>query len=134
MAYFKNKFRLKKKNKTQNLDAQSVADYQGLQRCVEEVNCAVNTIPQVLDVGELINTLHTANQQWMEKFLSQGGLSALFDALEAMDPRESIDIAGVCKRLKWVASIKAALNQKFHLKFITSQPRDSFLKKITKGG
>ena len=134
MAYFKNKFRLKKKNKTQHHDAQRAADYQGLQKCVEEANRAVNTVPQVLDVGELINTLRNASQQWMDQFLSEGGLSALFDALGAIDPGESLDIAGVHQRLKWVASIKAALNQKFHLQFITAQPRDSFLKRIAKGG
>ena len=70
----------------------------------------------------------------MDQFLSEGGLSALFDALGAIDPGESLDIAGVHQRLKWVASIKAALNQKFHLQFITAQPRDSFLKRIAKGG
>lgn len=86
-----------------------------------------------LNFRGLMNRLKTANQQWMEQFLSQGGLTAIFDALEALGRLGFSSIVDALKQLECVSCIKAVMNNKFGLEFIIAQPGEGFIKKLTEG-
>ena len=86
-----------------------------------------------LNFRGLMNRLKTADQQWMEQFLSLGGLTAIFDALEALGRLGFSSIADALKQLECVSCIKAVMNNKFGLEFIIAQPGEGFIKKLTEG-
>ena len=86
-----------------------------------------------LNFKGLTNRLKTADQQWMETFLSHGGLSAIFDALETMGIAGFNSIADALKQLECVACVKAVMNNKFGLEFIIVQPGEGYVKKLAKG-
>ena len=86
-----------------------------------------------LNFRGLMNRLKTADQQWMEQFLSLGGLSSIFDALEALGRLGFSSIADALKQLECVACVKAVMNNKFGLEFIIAQPGEGFVKKLAEG-
>lgn len=86
-----------------------------------------------LNFKGLTNRLKTADQQWIETFLSLGGLSAIFDALETMGTAGFNSIADALKQLECVACVKAVMNNKFGLEFIIVQPGEGYVKKLAKG-
>lgn len=86
-----------------------------------------------LNFRGLTNRLKTADQQWMEQFLSLGGLSAIFDALETMGRAGFSSISDALKQLECVACVKAVMNNKFGLEFIIMQPGEGYVKKLAQG-
>lgn len=86
-----------------------------------------------LNFRGLMQRLKTADQHWMEQFLSAGGLTAIFDALEALARLGFSSIADALKQLECVACIKAVMNNKFGLEFIIAQPGEGFVKKLAQG-
>ncbi len=86
-----------------------------------------------LNFRGFMNRLKTADQHWMEQFLSLGGLSAIFDALEALGKLGFSSIADALKQLECVACVKAVMNNKFGLEFIIAQPGEGFVKKLAEG-
>lgn len=86
-----------------------------------------------LNFRGLMNRVKTADQEWMEQFLSLGGLTAIFDALEALGRLGFSSIVDALKQLECVSCIKAVMNNKFGLEFIIVQPGEGFIKKLTQG-
>ena len=86
-----------------------------------------------LNFRGLMQRLKTADQNWMEQFLSAGGLTAILDALEALANLGFSSIADALKQLECVACIKAVMNNKFGLEFIIVQPGEGFVKKLAQG-
>ena len=86
-----------------------------------------------LNFRGLTNRLKAADQQWMEQFLSLGGLTAIFDALETMGRAGFSSIADALKQLECVACVKAVMNNKFGLEFIIVQPGQGYVKKLAQG-
>ena len=86
-----------------------------------------------LNFRGLMHRLKTADQNWMEQFLSAGGLAAIFDALEALANLGFSSITDALKQLECVACIKAVMNNKFGLEFIIVQPGEGFVKKLAQG-
>lgn len=86
-----------------------------------------------LNFRGLMHRLKTADQHWIEQFLSMGGLTAIFDALEAMGTQGFSSITDALKQLECVACVKAVMNSKFGLDFIILQPGEGFVKKLTQG-
>lgn len=86
-----------------------------------------------LNFRGLKHRLKSADQHWMEQFLSAGGLSAIFDALEALAALGFSSIADALKQLECVACIKAVMNNKFGLEFIIAEPGEGFVKKLAQG-
>ena len=86
-----------------------------------------------LNFSGLKHRLRTADQAWMEQFLAIGGLSAIFDALEALGQRGFNSIADALRQLECVGCVKAVMNNRFGLEFIISQPGEGFVKKLAQG-
>ena len=86
-----------------------------------------------LNFNGLMNRLKSADQDWMEHFLSLGGMSAIFEAMEVLGSRGFSSITDAIKQLQCVACIKAVMNNKFGLEFIISQPGEGFFKKLAQG-
>lgn len=81
----------------------------------------------------LKNRLRKADQAWMEQFLAIGGLSAIFDALEALGQQGFSSISDAWRQLQCVGCVKAVMNNQFGLEFIISQPGEGFVKKLAQG-
>jgi hypothetical protein len=86
-----------------------------------------------LNFSGLKHRLRTADQAWMEQFLAIGGLSAIFDALEALGQRGFSSIADALRQLECVGCVKAVMNNQFGLEFIIAQPGEGFVKKLAQG-
>ena len=86
-----------------------------------------------LNFNGLKNRLKKADQSWMEQFLAIGGLSAIFDALQALGQRGFSSIADALRQLECVGCIKAVMNNRFGLEFIIQQPGEGFVKKLAQG-
>lgn len=86
-----------------------------------------------LNFNGLKNRLKSADQAWMEQFLAIGGLSAIFDALQALGQKGFTSIADALKQLECVGCIKAVMNNRFGLEFIIQQPGEGFVKKLAQG-
>ena len=69
----------------------------------------------------------------MEQFLTLGGLSAIFDALEALGMQGFSSITDALRQLECVNCVKAVMNNKFGLEFIIAQPGEGFVKKLAQG-
>lgn len=86
-----------------------------------------------LNFRGLMQRLKSADQQWMEQFLAAGGLTAIFDALEALARLGFSSITDALRQLECVSCIKAVMNNKFGLEFIIVQPGEGFVKKLAQG-
>ena len=86
-----------------------------------------------LNFRGLMQRLKSADQQWIEQFLAAGGLSAIFDALEALARLGFSSITDALRQLECVSCIKAVMNNKFGLEFIIAQPGEGFVKKLAQG-
>ncbi len=86
-----------------------------------------------LNFRGLMHRLKTADQQWIEQFIVLGGLTAIFDALEALARLGFSSIADALKQLECVSCVKAVMNNKFGLEFIIAQPGEGFVKKLAEG-
>ncbi len=86
-----------------------------------------------LNFGGLVHRLASAEQDWIEQFLSLGGLSAIIDALDAMGRKGFASITDALRQLQCVNCVKAVMNNKFGLEFIIAQPGEGFVKKLAQG-
>lgn len=86
-----------------------------------------------LNFSGLKHRLLSADQTWMEQFLAIGGLSAIFDALEALGQKGFNSITDALRQLECVGCVKAVMNNQFGLEFIISQPGEGFVKKLAQG-
>lgn len=93
----------------------------------------VTLMDRGLNFNGLMNRLKSADQDWMEHFLSLGGMTAIFEALEALGSRGFSSITDAIKQLQCVACIKAVMNNQFGLEFIISQQGEGFFKKLAQG-
>ena len=86
-----------------------------------------------LNFRGLMHRLQSADQAWMEQFLSLGGLTAIIDALETLGSVGFSSILDALKQLECVHCVKAVMNNKFGLEFIIAQPGEGFVKKLAQG-
>ena len=86
-----------------------------------------------LNFTGLKHRIRSADQQWMEEFLASGGLTAIFDALDALGQKGFSSIADALRQLECVACIKAVMNNRFGLEFIIHTPGEGFIRKLAQG-
>lgn len=86
-----------------------------------------------LNFSGLKSRLRTADQQWMEAFLEQGGLSAIFDAMEALGQKGFSSMVDAMRQLDCVACVKAVMNSSFGLDFIIHYPEKKYVRKLGEG-
>ena len=79
------------------------------------------------------NRIRSSDQQWMEHFLSSGGLTAIFDALEVLGSRGFSSIADAIRQLECVSCVKAVMNNVYGLEFIIHSPGEKFVTKLASG-
>ena len=93
----------------------------------------ISLLERRLNFSGLKNRLRQADQQWMEDYLAAGGLTAIFDALEALGKKGFSSIADALRQLECVGCIKAVMNNRFGLEFIIHAPGESFVRKLMPG-
>ena len=81
----------------------------------------------------LKSRLRSAEQQWIESFLEQGGLTAIFDAMEALGQKGFSSVADALRQLDCVACVKAVMNSTFGLDFIIHYPEKKYVRKLGEG-
>ena len=98
-----------------------------------EPELCITLLSRGLNFRGLMERLRSANQDWIEEFLTLGGLAAIFDALESLCAKGFSSIAGALKQLDCVNCVKAVMNNKFGLEFIIALPGGGFVKKLAQG-
>lgn len=94
----------------------------------------ISLLERGLNFSGLKHRLREADQKWMEQFLSFGGLSAIFEALQTLGERGFASIAEALRQLECVACVKAVMNNRFGLEFIIHTPGEKFVQKLAQGG
>lgn len=93
----------------------------------------VTLLHRGLNFSGLKGRLRSADQQWMEAFLEHGGLSAIFDAMEALGSRGFSSMSDALRQLDCVACVKAVMNSTFGLDFIIHYPEKKYVRKLSEG-
>lgn len=93
----------------------------------------ISLLERGLNFSGLKHRLREADQRWMEEFLADGGLAAIFDALDALGKKGFSSIADALRQLECVGCIKAVMNNRFGLEFIICAPGESFVRKLMPG-
>lgn len=93
----------------------------------------ITLLERCLNFSGLKHRLLTADQAWIEQFLAIGGISAVFNALEALGQRGFTSIADALRQLECVGCVKAIMNNRFGLEFIIAMPGEGFVKKLAQG-
>lgn len=83
--------------------------------------------------SSLKNRLRKADQEWMEGFLEQGGLSAIFDSLQILAEKGFSSLTDALRQLDCVACIKAVMNSQVGLDFIIHYPEQKYVRKLSEG-
>ena len=86
-----------------------------------------------LNFSGLKHRIRQADQPWIEGFLASGGLSAIFDSLEALGRKGFTSIADALRQLECVGCVKAVMNNRFGLEFIIHTPGEKFIQKLAHG-
>lgn len=86
-----------------------------------------------LNFSGLKQRLLAADQPWMEEFLASGGLTSIFDSLEALGKKGFVSITDALRQLECVACVKAVMNNRFGLEFIIHTPGERFVHKLAQG-
>ena len=94
----------------------------------------ITLLERGLNFTGLKNRLRAADQGWMEQFITLGGITALFDALEALGRRGFSSITDALRQLECVACVKAVMNNRFGLEFIIETTGEAFVRKLAEGG
>lgn len=81
----------------------------------------------------LKNVLKKADSAWMEGFLEQGGLSAIFDALQILAEKGFSSLTDALRQLECVGCIKAVMNSQVGLDFIIHYPEQKYVRKLSDG-
>ncbi|XP_019851227.1 PREDICTED: inverted formin-2-like [Amphimedon queenslandica] len=79
----------------------------------------------------LKNVLKKADRAWMEGFLEQGGLSAIFDALQILAEKGFASLTDAIRQLECVGCIKAVMNSQVGLDFIIHYPEQKYVRKLS---
>ena len=93
----------------------------------------ITLVSRGLNFRGLMNRVRSADQDWMEQFLSLGGLSAIFDAMETWSTRGFTSLTDALKQLECVNCIKAIMNNRYGLEFMIAMPGEGFVKKLAQG-
>ena len=93
----------------------------------------ITLLERGLNFSGLKARLKAADQEWMEHFITMGGIPALFDALEALGKKGFSGIVGAIRQLECVACVRAVMNNRFGLEFIIEDRGESFVKRLTDG-
>ena len=93
----------------------------------------ISLLHRGLNFSGLKNRLRKADQTWMEGFLENGGLSAIFDALQVLGDKGFSSLADALKQLDCVACIKAVMNSQVGLDFIIHYPEQKYVRKLSEG-
>lgn len=93
----------------------------------------ITLLERGLNFTGLKNRLRAADQGWMEQFITLGGITALFDALEALGRKGFSSITDALRQLECVACVKAVMNNRFGLEFIIETTGEAFVRKLAEG-
>lgn len=91
----------------------------------------ISLLSHKLIFGSLCHKLHTVDEEWMDQFVTQGGLTALFDALEAMGVGGVLGFQEALMQLECVACIKAVMNSEYGLLFVIKSK--DFMHRLAEG-
>lgn len=98
-----------------------------------EPELCITLVSRGLNFRGLMRRLHTADENWMEQFLTHGGLSSIFNALEILCSKGFFSITDALRQLDCVNCIKAVMNNRFGLEFLIALPGEGFVKKLAQG-
>ena len=93
----------------------------------------ITLLERGLNYSGLRRRILQADQPWMEEFLASGGLTAIFDSLDALGKRGFTSIADALRQLDCVGCVKAIMNNRFGLEFIIHTPEQNFVRKLAQG-
>eukprot|EP00731_Ephydatia_muelleri_P007966 Em0004g304a len=102
--------------------------HQSLEEADPELCIAV--ISRALNFTGLKHRLKSVDGKWLEQFLSLGGLSALFDALESLGRKGFSSISDALRQLECVGCVKAVMNNEIGLTFIIESQAQNFVQKL----
>lgn len=91
----------------------------------------VSLLSHKLIFSSLCHKLHTVDEEWMDQFVAHGGLTALFDALEAMGIGGVLGIQEAWMQFECVACIKAVMNSEYGLVFVIKSK--DFMHRLAEG-
>lgn len=74
-----------------------------------------------LNYRGLKNRLKTADQEWIEEFLEQDGLTAIFDALTGLGKRGISSVTDALDQLHCVAAVKEVMNRPAGLEYVIEE-------------
>lgn len=78
------------------------------------------TIPTAKNYTALRKQLESCNKAWMTKFLEHDGLEVMFSGMRQMSERSYIQFADAVLQLELVRCIKAVINSKVGMDFVTT--------------
>ena len=78
------------------------------------------TIPTAKNYTALRRQLENCNGSWMTEFLEHDGLEIMFSAMRQMSERSYIKFADAVLQLELVRCIKAVINSKIGMEFVTN--------------
>ncbi|EDO35344.1 predicted protein [Nematostella vectensis] len=76
-------------------------------------------IPSLKNYSSLQRKLERAGESWMREFLYYGGMETLFEVLEKLGSRGMLKFTDAFVQLECVRCIKAVLNSRHGLEFMT---------------
>lgn len=98
-----------------------------------EPELCVTLFQRGLKFSGMKHRLRSADQNWMESFLEQGGLLAIFEALQTLGDTTVDSLTSAMKQLDCVACIRAVLNSQVGLNFIIHYPDSKLILKLSEG-
>ena len=93
----------------------------------------ITLLERGLNFSGLKARLKAADQPWIEHFISLGGMTALFDALEVLGKKGFSSITDAIRQLECVGCIKAVMNNRFGLEFMIETTGETFVRKLAEG-
>ena len=98
-----------------------------------DAELCITLLERGLNFTGLKARLKAADQSWIEQFITTGGITALFDALEALGKKGFSSIADAIRQLECVGCVKAVMNNRFGLEFIIETTGETFVRKLAEG-
>ena len=93
----------------------------------------ITLLERGLNFTGLKQRLRAADQEWIEQFITIGGIPALFDALEALGKKGFSSIVDAIRQLECVGCVRAVMNNRFGLEFIVEATGEAFVTRLTEG-
>ena len=113
---------------TPNVDEKGSGGLQGA-----EPELCITLVSKGLNFRGLMQRLRSADQSWMEQFLTLGGMSAIFDAMDTLCSKGFSSISDALRQIDCVNCIKSVMNNRFGLEFMIALPSEGFIKKLAQG-